>query len=175
MLWGVSRAGHLGKRAQEIGSGEEGCRKPGKEGVQTPVPVPIFGTRTDHWLLEPPKAGYFPRAGAVTPGRGEPAGRSCGGSAGRTGGGAPLRRLGWAFSGGRGLLVVVRVRAPRSHTRPGTPTPSPRPHPSPWEPRRCTLEKCSRAIRDFFGSAAGGMRVGLRSANRALKIHPSRS
>lgn len=92
--WGVRRAGHLGSRGQEKGGGE-----PGREGMHPLCLPPVFGTGADRPRLEPLNAGHVPRAGAVTPGRGEPAGRSCGGTAGRTGGGVPCGGVpcgGWA-------------------------------------------------------------------------------
>lgn len=132
--------------------------------MQPPVPVPIFGTGADRPLWEPLDAGHFPRAGAVTPGRGEPAGRSCGGSAGRTGGGAPRRWVSWALSRGRRVLVVVCDLALRSNNRP------PRPRLLPLGTQTLHLEKCSRAIQDFLGGGAGGMRVGLKTADRSQKF-----
>lgn len=88
-------------------------------------PVPIFGTGAHRQLLERPRARHFPGVGAGAPGRGEPAGRSCGGGAGRAGGGAPCG--GCAGLHPRGQASLRRPPPlPSSHTRP-LPGPSPQP------------------------------------------------
>lgn len=118
----------------------------GRAGEQPPLPVPIFGTGADCPVLERPKAGHVPPVrGAVAPGRGEPAERSCGGSAGSPGGGAPLQRVDPEPSWERGFLLVAGVRTPSSRSR------SRRPRPQPLGTQRLHLEKCSRTIQDFFG------------------------
>lgn len=94
---GLGGGGEVCQAGRSCGRGPESQRRPGEGGRATPSPRPHF--RDGGWvggpdcpLLEGPAAGHFPRAGAVTPGPGEPAGRSCGGCAGRTHGGASLRR-----------------------------------------------------------------------------------
>lgn len=91
----------------------------------SPFPVPIFGTGAHRQLLERPRARHFPCVGAGAPGRGEPAGRSCGGGARRAGGGAPCG--GCAGLHPRGQASLRRPPPlPSSHTRP-LPGPSPQP------------------------------------------------
>lgn len=139
----AGRVASAGEARREA-AGRKSAGTPGREGVQPPLPILIFGTGADRPLLERPKTWHFPRAGAVTPGRGEPAGRSCRGSAGKTGGGAALQREGWAASWGGGFLVLASFRSLLYHTIPPTLLP-----PSPSEPRPCTWKSAAEQFRTF--------------------------
>lgn len=121
----------------------------GRAGEQPPLPVPIFGTGADCPILERPKAGHVsPVRGAVAPGRGEPAERSCGGSA----------------------ASPTRGRRPHPLVPQSLPQASP---PAPRNPEAAP-GKVQQNNSGLFWGEGGASALG-RTANRALKIHPSLS
>lgn len=143
----VCRAGRLSERGDGRGGGKEGCRDPGREGVQPPLLVRISRTGAVRPLLKRPNAGHLPPSGgghAWTR-------RACRAiqrrERGRTGGVSPLA----GHPPGEELFpVVAPVRAPGSHTR------SPRPRSQLLGTQTLPLESAAQQFRSFLVVVLGG-------------------